>query len=579
MSARVPRRVSQLGLQLLRDLSTTERLVLLAIAVLHVVGLGWGLPASDGWDVDGVAPRDFLPGLVATFTPGDHYTYPPVHLAILAVLTLPVTLVALARAPSLGRTDVIQTFIDVPVMTTFAFTARIVSVLMSLGIVLAVGQMASAIFGPRARPWAMAIAGVEVAGTYYAHTTNLDIPALFWSSLALLVLVRAVKDDDPRKLRRVAILAALAISSKDQAYANFALSVPAALTGWVLDRGPGRRREVLRESLYLVLIVTGLLACLDAAVVNPTGFAARVRYLTGPASQCCAQYSNDWPGRLAALRDAITFLPNHYPTALAPVFGLGIVLGTLQARGRERIAALVPLLAVLSFTLTFNCVARRIEERFMMPQMQLLAVYGGGAVAVTLERGPCARSRALAWLVRLGVISCITAGVRLSASVVATMLGDARYDAERYLQENARAGDVVEIYGNNVYLPRFSKDTAVQRTGPGPITARNPMPGIIEKQDLLGNIHERRPRFVVVSTGYAWRFLDESGEADEARVRPPGHALALADVDATSHFRDLFKGRAGYRVAHVAHYQGSYLLPPRPLGATLGSDVWIFERQ
>ena len=47
--------------------------IVLAVGVLHVVGIGWGLPASDGWDNDGVAPRDFLPGLAATFTPGRFY--------------------------------------------------------------------------------------------------------------------------------------------------------------------------------------------------------------------------------------------------------------------------------------------------------------------------------------------------------------------------------------------------------------------------------------------------------------------------------------------------------------------------
>lgn len=565
----------------LADLRPFERNLLLAIAVLHVVGIGWGLPASDGWDVDGVSPRDFLSGVVKTATPGDYFTYPPLHLLLLTVLTLPVTILALVQAPSLAPHDVIQTFVQVPVMTTFAFVARVVSLFMSLGIVLVVGNIARAIAGPRARPWAMAIAGVEVAGTYYAHTSNLDVPALFWASCALLVLILAVKADEPRKLRRVAVLAACAIATKDQAYAIFLLSMPCVLILWAIERRrAGTLPELVRETLWLVGLGVLLVLLLDGALFNPTGFAARVRFLTGPASQDFAQYSKDWPGRIAAFRDAVTFLPKHYPVALAPLFVLGVVLAAARARGRERIAALVPLCAILSFTLAFNCVARRVEERFMLPQMQLVAVYGGAAVAGLLELAPVTQKRALTWMVRVGAAFCILSGLRLSAIVVATMLGDARYDAEAFMRAHVHEGDVIEVYGSNVYLPRFPAIATVQRIGSGPTTSRNPMPDIIEKQDALGAVATRGPRWIVVSTGYAWRFLRETKAEETGHMLPESQRMSLADADATNHMRALFAGAAGYDVAHVSHYAGHPpLLPPRPLHASLATDVWIFRRR
>lgn len=546
---------------------------------MHVVGIGWGLPASDGWDVDGVSPRDFLPGVLKTFTPGDYFTYPPLHLLLLTILTLPVTLVALARAPSLSQHDVVQAFLAVPVMTTFAYVARVVALLMSLGIVLAIGRMASAIFGPRARPWAMAVAGVEAAGTYYAHTSNLDIPALFWASFALLTLVLAIKADEPRKLRRVAVLAACAIATKDQAYAIFALSFPTVLVLWAIARyRTGTLRELVRETFYLAVLGLGLVLLLDGALFNPTGFLARLRFLTGPASQDFAQYSRDWPGRYAALSDAVTFLPKHYPVVLAPVFGLGAVLAFARSRGRDRIAALLPLLAIVSFTLTFNCVARRVEERFMLPQMQLLAIYGGGAFGVLLE---AARRRpVVTWLLRSFAAGCILAGLRLSVIVIANMMGDARYDAEAYLREHTKPGDVIEVYGGNVYLPRFPAGVHVQRISPLPTDSRNPMPDIEEKQDDLGAVNERRPRWIVVSTGYAWRFLREQEKQTDGRLIPESQKMSLHDLDATTHIRSLFASQNGYHVVSVSRYEGhGALLPRRPLHASLACDVWIFERQ
>jgi hypothetical protein len=427
----------------------------------------------------------------------------------------------------------------------------------------------------------MAIAGVEAAGTYYAHTTNLDVPALFWATHALLALVLAVKTDEPRKLRRVGVLAACAIATKDQAYAVFLFSLPVVLVMWAEQRRrAGTVRELLRETGWLVVIGVAGVLILDGAVFNPTGFAARVRFLTGPASQDFAQYSKDWPGRLAAFHDAVTFLPKHYPVALAPVFALGAGLAVARTRGRERIAALVPLLAILSFTLAFNCVARRVEERFMLPQMQLVAIYGGGAVAVLLELAPVARQRALAWMIRIGAVACLLSGLHMSAIVLATMMGDARYDAEAFMRAHVHAGDVIEVYGSNVYLPRFPEGARVERIGSGPTTSRNPLPDVIEKQDQLGAVAARSPKWIVVSSGYAWRFLRETPRGEAlGHMLPESQRASLADEDATHHMRALFAGTAGYGVAHISHYDGHPLLPPRPLHASLACDVWIFERR
>ncbi len=568
------------------ELDRVERLVLLAVAMVHGVGIGWGLPGSDGWDVDGVAPRDILPGILKTFTPGDYFTYPPLHLLLLAVLTLPVTLVTLARAPSLQPHDVVQTFLEVPVMTTFSIVARIISVLMSLGIVIAIGRMAGVIFGARARSWAMAIAGFEVAGAYYAHTSNLDVPALFWASQALVGLIFAIDADQPRRLRRVAVFAACAIATKDQAYAIFALSFPCALLLWAIARHrTGTLRELVRETSYLAGIGLMLVLLLDGALVNPTGFMARLRFLSGPASQDFANYARDLPGRIAAFQDAATFLPQHYPVAMVPLFAVGLLVALHRSRGRRRIQALVPALAILSFTLTFNCVARRVEERFMLPQMQLLALYGGGAIGVFLDlvtqatTSPTGR-RWLPWLVRLPAAGCVAAALHQSVIMLATMLGDARYGAEAYLRQHVQPGDVIEVYGPNVYLPRFPAGARVQRVDTKSTDARNPMPNIEERQGLLGDVASRKPQWIVVSMGYAWRFLLESGAPTDRRRLPEIVKASLNDGDATHYMRALFAGKAGYKTAHLAQYIGHPpLLPPRTLHGSLAVDVWIFERQ
>lgn len=561
-----------------RELSAVEKLVLLAVTVLHAVAIGWGLPATDGWDVDGIAPRDFLPGLVETFTPGRYFTYPPLHLALLTVLTLPITLVALARSPSLAPNDVVTTFLSVETMTTFALVARIVACLMSLVVVIEVGRLAEAIFGRPARPWAMAACGIEVAGTYYAHTTNLDMPALFWSVIAVRRLALAVKADDPRRLRTIAVFAACAIATKDQAYAVFALSMPSVLLGWFVLRERSRRRELVRESAICLGTTVALVLVLDGAPFNPSGFAARVGFLTGPASQDFAQHSHDWAGRLSALSDAATFFPNHYPVVFAPVVVLGLFAAVRWNDRQGRLAALVPCLVIVSVTLTFNCVARRVEERFMMVQMQLAAVYLG-VIGAVIER---ARTTGFRPLMRLAFVTGaigILLGVRESTSLVLTMIRDARYDAERFVREHVGPGDTIEVYGGNVYLPRMPRSAAVVRVDPGPVARRNPMPGIVEQQDRLGAVEERRPRFIVVGMGYAWRYLQEERTAVVGRVLPEAQRAGLANVDTKTYVRGLFAEKLDYRLVHVSHDPGTALFPPRPMHASLATDVFVFERR
>src|ERR1700761_5568917 len=116
--------------------------ILAAAAGLRLAGLAWGLPAADGWDDDGFAPRNFLTALALTWKPGAYFTYPPLHALLLALPALPVAGWALAHAPSLSQHDVITAITQPAYMTYFSALGRLVSLLMSLGIIWCVGEMA-----------------------------------------------------------------------------------------------------------------------------------------------------------------------------------------------------------------------------------------------------------------------------------------------------------------------------------------------------------------------------------------------------------------------------------------------------
>jgi hypothetical protein len=554
--------------------------VLAALLVVRVVGIGWGLPASDGWDNDGVAPRDFLAGLVQTVTPGRFYTYPPVHLVLLAVVTAPVTLVALARAPSLAPADVVTEILRVPYMTTIAYGARLVSLAMSLGIVWAVAKMAEELRGRRAGWCAAAFVGANVSFTYYAHTTNLDVPYLFWGCLALLALVRAVVRHEPRRLRSWALFAALAVGTKDQAYALFLLSVPAGLGLWLwLD--PWARasaRRVLREAGLAVGIVVGFLLVVDGALYNPGGFRARVQFLLGPASQAYAQYTNDWTGRGEVVRDLLRHFDHYYPPAFAVLVLVGLVLLVRDERREpaKLVASLLPLLVMVSFTVAFNCIARRTEHRFALPQAVLAGVYGGVAVEafVFRPRLPLAR-----WLARLSIAAAFAVALFAVADVDANLLLDPRYDAEAWLRAHVGPGETIETYGLNVYMPRFPEGARVVRVGPEPEDHRNPMPGVEERLAPYGDAAARGPSFIVVSEGWVWRYLLDPDEGlPRGHQLPPTQRETESDAASSAYFRALVRSEYGtYRIVHAAEWR-SHLWPPLEIHASTSREIWIYAR-
>jgi 4-amino-4-deoxy-L-arabinose transferase-like glycosyltransferase len=551
--------------------------IVAAVLLLHAIGIAWGLPASDGWDDDGIAPRDFLVGVAETYWPGHYFTYPPVHLLLLTVLTLPVSLVALVRAHSFAPADLVAEFIRVPYMTAFALIARCVTLLMSIGIVLSLASFAAEVRGKKAGYWVAAVCGVNVVFTYYAHTTNLDVPYFFWACLSLLALARAMARQRPRLLRWALVLAALAVGTKDQAYALFVFSVPLALVLWVTTDPFARshRREVARELGIGIAMAAALLLSVDGAITNPMGFAERLRFLAGPASQDHTSYPATAAGMLLVLRDCAAHWGRYYPVVLAPfaVAGAAAAFARRGASGAPgRTAEALPLWFALSFTLAFTLVARRTEHRFLLPQMLLMSVYAGLALEWLFESMP-RRATRIAWAIAaavfgIAVFDCLT--------VDAALVLDPRYDAEHWLASHIAPGDVIETYGNNVYLPRFPAGAHVTRVGPEAVEKRNPLPGVDEVRDDYAGIDRRRPRFIVVPRAWVWRYVVDEDLGRALGNTSPWLAGMQKDTAACQFFRDLHDGRRGYRLAHLSQWHSDFW-PRYEIHASTALDVRIFE--
>jgi len=552
--------------------------ILCAATIFRLVGLTWGLPASDGWDDDGVAPRNFLVGLVETYNSGSYFAYPPLHMFVLAILTSPGWIIALLKAHSLTQHDVIAEFIQLPYMTFFSVVARLVSVATSVGTIFLIGKMAETIGGRRAGLCAAAACTLNATLTYYGQVTNLDGPYLFWSALSLWGWMRAIAEREPRHMRWAVLSAAGAVATKDQAYAIFLISVPLALLLWfALDRWP---RQNARDLIAALLVSTGVatvaLLAIDGAIPNPTGFAKRIAFLAGPASKDYAQYQDNWSGRVRLLQDMWAYFPRYYPPAVAWLGAFGVFIHTVRLRDERSklVAGLLPLFAIISFTLSFNFVALRTENRFLLPQSIFIAVY----IGVAVDRLAFASQPLIKYAARGLVLTIAAFALYQCAGIDAAFIGDPRYDAERWLDVHVRPGDTIETYGLNVYLPRFPDGAVVTRLDRKPLTARNPLPHVAEIDQSFELITERNPRFIVVSMFWVQDYLRQNiAEPSDGRAIQKVQEAVFKETSARNYFKALFEGKLSYRLAHSSTYASGFW-PSVDAYESLAQTVFLFER-
>jgi hypothetical protein len=551
---------------------------ILAVALLaRLVGLGWGLPASDGWDDDGVAPRDFLTGVIDTYAWTHHATYPPLQLILLTIATAPIWIAALIRAPSLAPAALVTTFIQVPTMTALTVVARALTITMSLGLLWNVARIGETLRGSRrAGAWTAAWCAACSVFTYYSQTSNLDVPYLFWGVLALRRLVEALVAREPRLLRPALAFAALAVCTKDQAYALFLLAVPLAVGAWLVLDPPARRlaSSVARNLAAGTAAAVAIVLALDGALLNPVGFAARVHFLLGTASQDHAMYAATAAGSAYLVRDVVLAFGRAFPWTVAPLVIVGLVASWRADDRATRAAGLVPALVALSFSLAFDMMARRTEDRFVLPQMLMCGVYAGlGCDALQTWLEPRRRG-----VLAAAVGVAFAPAVFRCAAVDAAMVLDPRYDAEQWLRAHLAPDDRLEVYDNNVHLPRLPSGVAAERVDVTALAARNPMPGLTEVCDRLSNVAARDPRWIVVSQFWAYKYLVEPRLlADLGRVLSPQQEAARLDADSSAYFHDLHDGRLGYRLAYVAAPRAGFW-PVVDIHASLDREIWIYER-
>jgi hypothetical protein len=558
--------------------SRMKALVLAGFAAAIGAGFTWGLPGPDTWAVDSISPRSCgLGAIVETYWPGHWHHYPPLHMAILTVVSLPWMSLALHRAGA--GLDALSTELLKPFyMTGIEVGSRLVTAVMALAIVANTMRLWQRIGGRTVGIAAGVVVASNATLVYYAHTGNLEVPYLFWLTWGLVELDR-VAGGEPRE-RQTLLLAVASVLTKDQAAAAWILPLPVVLV--VVPRVAGGKDALRPRLVGAVLLAVGVYAVVSGAATNPFGFARRVRIDLLHAGASWAAYPPDLGGRLALARDAILSTPRFtsWPIALAAGVGLAAAflavgvqgshglpgIAVTQGRGVERARALLPLLAALSFTIFFNFGARRSDERFLLPQSVFFFPYAALAFETAMRRWP--RSRSLVLAVAASALAPALLGV---ASMDATLLADARYEAERVLAA-LPAGTHIEVYGSAIFLPRIPPQLVAVRPGVEPFATRQPISGIRDIIDPAMDPRPRAPEVIVLATAFS------RVSATLPQGSAPFGVTQYIDDRSTALFRGLHDGSLGYTLARRAACSLPRPLACRNIHDATAGEVWIYER-
>jgi len=468
-----------------------------AALLLYLPGIWWGLPhatAADRfhpWGSDELAPwgpvfelYNTLAGREAFFNP----QYPLFHNAVQGAFAGPYAIYLRAS----GRSMAPPATEPARVLTLLA---RLASLLMAAGVVVVAGRTAAVLWGRREAALASALVLVLYPMFYYSRTSNVDMGAMFWTSLGLEVFARCLRQGvTARRAAWFGVWAALATASKDAAYASFLL-LPLALVrraGWrALASGAA-------TAVAVYLIASGL-------VFHPARYRAHVEYIVQGSERHRGIFYYSTPATASGYISLAGQAGGHLVDAVGLPMALCAAAGLALCCKRDR-AALALALPILGVGIGVLAPVRFVLFRFVFVMAYVLALYAARALA----SGPRA--------IPLAILGCGWALLR-GGDLTYQMIGDSRYAASAWLRLHARPGDRVGYYGSPFKLPHLE---------PGVATVRMPAP--------------EQPQFIVSMPIQHYEGEHERELADETWRRlhdgTLGYRLALQ-----VHTRSLFRRR------------------------------------
>jgi hypothetical protein len=485
----------------------TEVFLALSAMLLFVSAIDWGLPNATGpeldqpWGHDDIAPLGPLAEIHNTFieAKADRFlAYPLMHYFFVVIAYAPYLLYLLVTGRMVNPVAMFPYGLLDPVHTlhVLSLIARSLAVLMAAGTVVAAYKLVRTLWNDTCGILAGIFVMLLYPMFYYSRTGNLDVPALFWGAVGLVVYARILRGGyTVRRGIWLGVFAAMSAGTKDQGAALFLLMplILLPLHFWYFPKSGADSPERNRWYAPAVTLAAGLMVYLVSSgfIFRPERYFAHIAWITGlrPDSPMYFGHPATWEGYIGLLREFFGQLTNMMSLPLLVVAMVGILMAAL--RDRLSLALLVP---VISLLLTVIIPTRYVEMRFVMPIGFILACFAAWPVGAGLLSR---RSTIRAFSVFLAIGLCVLPllhGVDLTYA----MLRDSRYAAADWLNTRLQPGDRIEFFGPYNKLPHLKANIKLSRAVKFVGIDRNVQYTSVDIHTMARGIVKRSPNFVLI---------------------------------------------------------------------------------
>jgi hypothetical protein len=550
------------------------------LAYLH--GNSWGLPnGNDTWANDAIQPGAPL-SIFYRLLSGDPWNsgwfwfkYPLGHILLLGVSYAPyIAWLFLtggiedpANAYPFGMTDPEGT------LAALALIGRSLSALMGAGCVVVLYTTVRSAFGRSAGIAAGLTTAFCYPFIYYAHTTNVEVPYIFWLLIAFMAAARLVEGDLSRRWWvLLGAGAAMSVSTKELG-AGFFVALPPVIVVASLARGQ-RFSDVVGGGLVAGAVAVGVIVIANLVPLNPSGFAHRIGFLTQtlPPDIALKYAPYYFPIDLGSARDLASEIAQLKLAGARLLTSVGFPAALLGLAGMLIAFARKPWWAVLAVTAsaTFYLLGARamlsLSMRYVLPIAIVACAFAGIAIGALID------SRKLRPLGQLAAAVFVVYIFAYGWDVNRMLVGDPRYAAEQWLAGRAGDAPTIEVYQRATYLPRTPDGVNMVRVD-------------FDKRSVK-ELQDRAPDFVMLSSAGLsgvtvqykrdWKSDDYAGEEWIPSQRATDGTIMnykrRKNVELLDGLRD---GSAGYSKA------ADFAFEPwidRPLIQSLSPKITIYAR-
>ena len=553
-----------------RGIFESKNWPLMAILILafsiYIVGINWGLPQAanaetvNPWALDTIAPVAPLNEAYHKFTrSGNEWvTYPLFHYIVLDIF----------YSPYIGFQYLTGNF-DNPNATfpygiknpkefldDLTLIARFISLAMALGIIIIFYKITREVFSKETALWSALFVMLIAPISYYAKTSNLDVPYLFWVSLSVWQFVLLAKYYRIRHFVMFGIFGAIAIATKDQAYGFYVL-LPFAIAYVVYVKRKSEEKSqygYLKAIFSLPVIYTGVATLVTFVLANNLLFGGLDGFLRH-MELGSKLYENRFTvlGNPHSLANQLQLVAE---SSLIIYQSIGIALPILSLIGiyyayKNRLwLALSLLVFSISYYLFVIAAWNGVFSRYLLMPLLLMMPFAGYACSKLLDMGKIHRN-----IGRVLILTAIVWQGTLIFDLNYSLLFDSRYSIAAWIKQNIPHGATIETQVDEMYLPHLISDYNIQVVGNSDTTI-----GADVSPDLLNSsaLNKRQPPYILILKG-----LGVTGDPDTTEDSP----------ELRNYYTSLINGKLGYHV--VAHFKTPHIVPYRQIPGTRPESILL----